>query len=280
MKVIELKSNEQLAAEAFNRQSSVFDKTYAGNKIVAYKRKRVRDHVLRLIPAHSNILELNAGTGDDAVFFASIGHTVHATDIAEAMQQQLREKVSLHGLDKKVSTEICSFTSLENLQNKGPYDLIFSNFAGLNCTNDLENVLHSFSDLLKPGGIATMTIMPRLCWWEIMLLFKGHFKMAFRRLKYKNGTPAHIEGFHFLCWYYSPRYVIHALKGMLNLADVEGLCTLVPPSYFENFPVKYPRLLKSLEKFEEKLKRKWPWRITGDYYIISFQKPVLNLSAT
>src|SRR5215471_18306163 len=116
--------HEELAASAFNKQSAVFDKIYAENVIVAYKRKRVREHVLKYLSSNSKILELNAGTGDDAVFFAQQGHSVHATDIAGDMQNKLRAKVQQHGLNDFVSTELCSFTSLENLQQRGPYDLI------------------------------------------------------------------------------------------------------------------------------------------------------------
>ena len=265
--------HEQLAAKAFNKQSSVFDKVYAENVIVTYKRKRVREHVLRFLQSQSNILELNAGTGDDAIFFAQQGHYVHATDIAEDMQNKLRLKVQQHNLSDLVSTEICSYTALENLQDKGPYDLIFSNFAGLNCTGDLDKVLQSLPSLLKIGGVATMVIMPHFCLWETMLAFKGDFKNAFRRLKNKNGTPAHIEGIHFLCWYYHPKFLIKQLKGKLELLDIEGLCTIVPPSYFEKFPYKHSTLLKRLQKWESSLKRKWPWKYIGDYYIISFRKP-------
>jgi ubiquinone/menaquinone biosynthesis C-methylase UbiE len=266
--------HEQLAAEAFNKQSAVFDKIYGENIIVAYKRRRVRDHVLKYLPPQSKILELNAGTGDDAIFFAQLGHSVHATDIAEHMQAQLRSKVRQHSLSDLISTELCSFTALDSLQRRGPYDLIFSNFAGLNCTPDLSKVLQSLNPLLKPGGVATMVIMPRLCAWEMMLALKGNFKTAFRRLKNKNGTPAHIEGIHFLCWYYHPEFLIHELKGKLDLIDLEGLCTLVPPSYFEKFPYKHPRLFKWLQKWEGRLKNTWPWKYTGDYYIISFRKPL------
>ena len=267
-------SNEQLAADAFNKQAAIFDSIYADNKIVEYKRKRVREHVLRLLHNNSHILELNAGTGDDAIFFASLGHTVHATDIAVAMLQKLRDKIYCHKLEKKISVELCSFTSLETLENKGPYDLIFSNFAGLNCTGELDKVLQAFRPLLKPGGIATMVIMPRFCLWETFLSLKGNFKMAFRRLKSKNGTPAQIEEVQFLCWYYHPNYLIQHLKGTLNLLDIEGLCTFVPPSYFEKFPQKHPQLLQRLVHWEKKFSRKWPWKNIGDYFIISFQKPV------
>ena len=267
--------HEQLAAQAFNKQSAVFDKIYSENIIIAYKRERVREHVLRYLSPESKILELNSGTGDDAVFFAQHGHSVHATDIAEDMQNKLRLKLQQHNLNHLVSTELCSFTALDGLQHKGPYDLIFSNLAGLNCTPDLNKILQSLDALLKPGGIVTMVIMPRFCLWETMLAFKGNFKTAFRRLKNKNGTSAHIEGIHFLCWYYHPKFLIQQLKDKLELLSVEGLCTIVPPSYFEKFPYKHPGLLRWLQKWESRLKDKWPWKYIGDYYIISFRKPLV-----
>jgi ubiquinone/menaquinone biosynthesis C-methylase UbiE len=250
----------------------VLDEIYSPNLIIQYKRKRVREHVDKYLQPNSNILELNAGTGEDAVYFAIQGHHVHATDIAENMQQTLKKKVSDRGLEDKVSTEICSFNDLEMLNNKGPYDLIFSNFAGLNCTGELNEVLQSFSTLLKPGGLVTLVIMPRFCLWETLLFLKGDFKIAFRRLKSKNGIPAHIEGIHFTCWYYSPSFIAACLRNEFKVEGVEGLCTLVPPSYFESFPLKYPRLYSWLQRAEDNLKNKWPWKYSGDYFIISLRK--------
>lgn len=273
MKATAVIQHEQLAAQAFNKQSAVFDEIYAGNIIVSYKRKRVREHLLKFLSPNSNILELNAGTGDDAIFFAQQGHFVHATDIAEDMQNELRKKVQQQNLENSVSTELCSYTSLNELQQKGPYDLIFSNFAGLNCTDKLDKVLDSFNQLLKPGGKATLVVMPGFCFWEMLLALKGNFKTAFRRLKSKKGAPAHIEGVHFLCWYYSPKYLIKNLKGKLELKSLEGLCSVVPPSYFEKFPHKHPTLFKWLQKLENLLKSIWPFQYIGDYYIITFEKP-------
>ena len=264
--------NEQNAAEAFNRQSAIFDEIYSPNLIIQYKRKRVRDHVEKYLPAQSNILELNAGTGEDAVYFASKGHTVHATDIAESMQQVLKKKAADHNLSQNISTEICSFTDLANLKSRGPYDLIFSNFAGLNCTGELDKVLHSFSALLKPGGLVTMVVMPRFCLWEASLFLRGNFKTAFRRFKSTNGVKAHIEGTYFTCWYYSPYYIQSCMQQEFELLSIEGLCSIVPPSYFENFPGKYPRLYTWLQEKENHLKAKWPWKNIGDYFIISLRK--------
>jgi len=109
---------EQNAAKAFNSQSAIFDDIYSSNLTIQYKRKRVRENVERLLPADSNILELNAGTGEDAIYFASKGHNIHATDIAEEMQNVLKKKVAADGFENKVSTELCSFNNLKFLKNK------------------------------------------------------------------------------------------------------------------------------------------------------------------
>jgi ubiquinone/menaquinone biosynthesis C-methylase UbiE len=264
--------NEQAAADAFNKQAPVFDELYSGNIIIQYKRKRVRDHVLQRLKPNSTILELNAGTGDDAVFFAQQGHIVHATDISPIMQNKLNEKIKLHDLQSSVTQEIRSYTDLKNLFNRGPYDFIFSNFAGLNCTNELSKVLRSFENLLKTGGIVTLVILPKFCLWEFLLLFRGKFKTAFRRFSGKKGSKAHIEGQIFRCWYYNPSFVKRSLEDSFSVVSVEGLCTMVPPSYIEKFAEKHPGAYRFLKKREDKVKTKWPWRNIGDYYIITLQK--------
>jgi ubiquinone/menaquinone biosynthesis C-methylase UbiE len=168
--------NELHAAKAFGRQAVLFDELYAGDTIIQYKRERVRTHVSQYLKPDSKILELNAGTGEDAVFFAEQGHRVHATDISEGMIDQLLAKTIHKGLTGLVTHEICSYTSLEQLTQRGPYDYIFSNFAGLNCTNQLDKVLASFSSLIKKNGVVTLVILPKFCLWEFLLIGKGKFK--------------------------------------------------------------------------------------------------------
>ncbi len=266
------KMNEQLAEAAFTRQSEIFDEIYSGNTIVNYKRDRVRSHVLQYLAPHSRILELNSGTGEDALFFAQNGHKVHATDISAGMQQQLKRKIELNGMDGNVTTELRSFTKLSELTKQGPYDLIFSNFAGLNCTSELDKVLKSFNSLLNPGGIVTLVILPKFCLWETLLVFKGKFRTAFRRFFSRNGTKAHIDGAYFKCWYYNPSFIIKNLGDYFELMSTEGLCTIVPPSYIEGFAEKYPATYRFLKQKEDKLKSRWPWKYIGDYYIISLRK--------
>lgn len=263
---------EQHAAAAFSKQAVIFDELYASNTIVSYKRERVRAHVLKYLKKSGKILELNSGTGDDALFFAREGHRVHATDISTGMQEQLKDKVVRNNLEHLISNELCSYTQLHLLKDKGPYHHIFSNFAGLNCTGDLDKVLASFPALLQESGVVTLVILPQFCLWEILLVFKGKFKTAFRRIFSKNGRKAHLEGTYFTCWYYNPSYLIKRMKGSFDLLSVEGLCTLVPPSYIEGFAEKHPAVYRVLKRAEDKLKYSWPWNVIGDYYIISFVK--------
>jgi len=267
-----IQHNEQFAAAAFGKQAAVFDAIYSGNTIVQYKRERVREAVMSYVPKGSHILELNCGTGEDAIFFAQNGYTVHATDISQGMLDKTATKVQQQGLNDKISFEQCSYTSLPSLPASKQYDAIFSNFGGLNCTNELDKVLSSFNTILKPGGVACLVILPKFCLLETLLIFKGKFKTAVRRFFSSNGRSAHIEGEHFTCWYYNPSYVKTILKDDFSLETVEGLCTFVPPSYIEHFAERYPRMFSFLKAAEQRLKSTWPWRSIGDYYIIVLRR--------
>ena len=132
--------NELKAAEAFSKQSDVFDDIFNEDIIIQYKRNRVRQHILQYVKGQSSILELNCGTGEDALFFARKGFSVHATDISEGMLQKLWLKKQTAEEGKRISTELCSFTELNTLKNKGPFDAVYSNFGGLNCTQEISPV--------------------------------------------------------------------------------------------------------------------------------------------
>ena len=262
--------NQVKASEAFSKQSAVFDELFGTDAMIQYKRKRVRDHIMRIAKPGGYMLELNCGTGEDALFFAQHNFLVHATDASEGMLSVLQQKLRGNA-GETVSTELCSFTNLEQLQDKGPFDVVYSNFGGLNCTGELEKVLASLKALVKPGGTVTLVIISKFCLWETLLMFKGKFKTAFRRFFSSNGRKAHIEGSYFKCWYYPPSFVMKHMKPSFDLVALEGLCTVVPPSYIENFAEKHPKLFSFLRRKEERWKARWPWKFIGDYYIISFR---------
>lgn len=262
---------EQDVDAAFSKQSPIFDETDRQNNLLLWMRDRVHKEVLAHIKKDAYLLELNCGTGIDALFFAQQGIRVKATDNAAGMLEQLHRKIADNGLEEMITAERCSFNNLEKLGNEPQFDYVFSNFGGLNCTDRLDKVLHDIDRLLKPGGSFTLVIMPRVCLWEMLLLFKGYFKTAFRRFK-KGGTRARVEGVYFTCYYYNPQYIIEALGKNYTVESLKGLAITVPPPYIEQFTEKHPRLFKKLERWENKLWNKAPFNRWGDHFMITMTK--------
>jgi len=120
----ELAGQEQNVSTAFSKQSSSFDEVDAGNEILQWMRTRVRENVLKFWHKGEHILELNAGTGIDAIYFAQKGYYVHATDNAPGMLGILEKKVCEHRLQDKITTQNCSFLELKNIKEQ-KFDHIF-----------------------------------------------------------------------------------------------------------------------------------------------------------
>lgn len=259
---------ETSVSRAFSRQSIVFDAIDDANLIIGWVRNRVRNEVSRFIKPNSSILELNCGTGIDSIYFAQKGHQVLATDNAEGMLIALNNKAAKLAVHN-VQTQKCSFNNLEYLGNR-QFDYIFSNFGGLNCTDNLEKVLHDMEKLLKPGGHFSLVIMPKICPWEIVMALKGKFKTAFRR--FNTSADAHIEGVHFKCYYYNPSYIKKILQNCFELKSVKGLSITTPPPFVEYFIERHPKAFRILEQMENLVCDKWPFYATADHYIITMQK--------
>ncbi|MBS1615197.1 MAG: class I SAM-dependent methyltransferase [Bacteroidetes bacterium] len=262
---------EQLTNAAFSKQAPVFDHIDEHNSTLRWMRHRVHDELLRFVKAENYLLELNCGTGMDAMFLAQKGLKVLATDNAEGMIAQLQANLSQHQLQHSVTTRHLSFLNLDVLGLYPQFDYVFSNFGGLNCTDRLDKVLHDIDGLLKPGGYFTLVLMPRICPWEFALIFRGFFKTAFRRLK-KGGLTARVEGLPFQCYYYNPGYIVRQMEKHYRLCSLKSLGLAIPPPYLEQFAEKHPGLFRSLETWELRLAHRKPFRNWGDHFMITMQK--------
>src|SRR5439155_25725972 len=138
------------------------------------------------------ILELNSGTGIDAVFLSSQGISIYATDGSEKMISKLKEKIRINNLER-IKADVIEFSQLNELPETG-FDGIFSNFGGLNCINDFEDLSENLSLKLKPGGKFIAVVINRFCPWEISYyLMKFNPRNAFRRFV-KNGIIVNLDG--------------------------------------------------------------------------------------
>ena len=256
------------AGKAFGRQSESFDAIDDSSVVIKWMRKKVYQHTERWLKHNSHILELNAGTGIDACYFASRGHRVLATDISTSMLNETQRKVETLNLENKVQTAQCDYTKLNELNVETRFDHIFSDFGGLNCVDDFFKVGRHFKDLLKPGGYVTLVMISPFCMWETALALKGNLKLAFRRFK-KGGAQSHLEGIEFKTHYFKPSELKKAMGKGFDLASLEGLAVFSPPPYLE---LRFSKgILKNLFSIDEKVSH-WPiFRNIGDHYIATFQ---------
>lgn len=197
------------------------------------------------------ILELNCGTGEDALWMAQKGHKVWATDISEEMigiAQKKKESAQIYW-------QVIGIEDIKNAFLNHQFDVVFSNFGGFNCLSP-EIINHFFEkqlpQLLSENGRFIGVIMPRFCLLETLyFLVKFQFKNAFRRLS-TDGVEAKLSPeISLTTWYYSVKNIRHFLPKTLNISHQQAVGFCLPPSYLNSFMVKRPRLFSFLKRVEQ-----------------------------
>src|SRR6187399_913636 len=92
-------------------------------------RLQVYNHVTKFLKPGDRILEINAGTGIDALHFIRNGCSVHATDLSDGMIDQLKRKIENYTISDRLTYQQVSYERL-NLVTQNNFDFTFSNFGG------------------------------------------------------------------------------------------------------------------------------------------------------
>lgn len=261
--------NQSTIAEAFSRTAGRYDAFAEDHPHLSRMRRKVYTHLERYLKHGAHILELNAGSGVDAIYLAQHGYFLHSTDIAPGMLARFRDKVDSLGMKDRVTIQECSFTDLSQVK-AGPFDAVFSNMGGLNCIQDLSLVIKSLPRLLHPGAVVTWVLMPKVCLWEMAEIFRGHPRLAFRRFS-NSGTRSHLEGFYFPVYYFPPRQVLRWFGDEYKFEKLEGLSVITPTAESKNFAKRFPHIYQALAWLDDRLAPRVPWSGWGDFYILSLR---------
>lgn len=235
-------SNFDAIAETYDND---FSNTCAGN----YQRKQV--HLLlekHLNSAPKSILEINCGTGIDAIKMASFGHKVIACDVSTKM-------ISIANRKNKFPDSInfikASFDELKSKFEGRQFDLIFSNFGGLNCINpdELKRIFSELHTILKPTGKLIIVIMSDAYIWDwIYFTLKGDLKNVKRRRKV---TLVSLNGNLQETWYYDIKKVSDLTEDKFKIITTRPIGQLIPPTHLE----KKLKLMFSLLTILEQVSR-------------------------
>jgi ubiquinone/menaquinone biosynthesis C-methylase UbiE len=234
-----------------------------------------RKQVWKLLTANAlhqppmRILELNCGTGEDALWLGRQGHEVLATDLSEEMVKVATRKTAQQNLNGQIRYAQLGMQQLEQLDAEPPFDLIFSNFGGINCLSLKEVVvlLQQARCLLTPVGRLVIVVMPTACIWETAyFLWKKDWKNAFRRA---NGpTTALLDGLAQTVHYHSPSFFRTVAKGFFAVERIAPVGCFVPPSYLNHYFENKILIMKQLENIDRYLADWWwPASISDHAYI-------------
>lgn len=256
---------------AFDSQATEYDEVFTRSTIGRAQRNAVWKRATSLFSPGSHILELNCGTGEDALFLARLGMSVVACDASEQMIKLARQRKKEEYPGADVRFEHLPIERLTTLTTFTQFDGVFSNFSGLNCVTDLENTSKQLSDLVKGGAPLLLCLSTRVCLWEIFYyLFCGNMRKAFRRCKGR--TDAKLGGVSFPVYYHSIHRLRSFFEPAFKLKTYTGIGILVPPSYLEFWAKKHPHFLHLLQRIDAMVCT-WPFfRMIGDHVLLQFER--------
>ena len=254
---------------SFDKAATTYDESFTNTAIGKFQRNAVYEIVLNHIKNTKTILEINCGTGEDAIWLAKQGIEITATDISIEMIAVAKSKTNLENLTFLQAN--CISVS-EQFSNK-KFDLLFSNFGGLNCLTkkELEKFLNNTSQILSEKGKMILVIMPKNTLWEkAYFILKGKFKTAYRRKK--NVAIANVDGEKVSTYYFNPKDVVNLSKTNFELIETKPIGFFIPPSYLEPFFKNKKSFLNILNCLESKIKN-WSFLSKyADHYLIVLQK--------
>jgi SAM-dependent methyltransferase len=247
--------------------AETYDQIFPETLIGRAQRGAVWRQLDRTFQSGQRILELNCGTGIDAVHLAERGIEVLACDLSPRMIELAIGRSIAANMTKMAAFRVMPTEDIAQLVAEGPFDGAFSNFSGLNCVQDLSLVAHYLGKLLRPGARALFCMVGRIAPWEIAWqLGHGEMKKAMRRLRPVSDDPR-------VKIHYPPvRTIARAFAPEFRLQRWQGIGVAVPPSCMEPLAQRFPRLLKCLAQADRWLTFCPVVRGFGDCVLLNFER--------
>jgi SAM-dependent methyltransferase len=168
-----------------------------------------------------------------------------AVDASPEMVAVARRRIETSHYGGRIDLRILAIERAGQLEKDGLYDGVLSNFAGLNCVEDLRRVANDLARLVSPGGTAILCLFGRFCLWEMLwYTFHGNLKKASRRFLGKGSVANFAPGHRVFVRYPSVGALSRYFSPHFRLVGWKGVGIAVPPSYLEPLAVRFPRLFK------------------------------------
>jgi SAM-dependent methyltransferase len=260
---------------AFDAIALDYDREFTSTLLARTLREQVWARLATHFNAGNRVLELNCGTGEDAIWLARRGVRVTATDVSTAMLNVTERKARDCGVSELIETRALDLAAPLTWQGERSgvrYTGVLSNFGGLNCVQDLRPLAAFLADRIKPHGMVILVLMNRWCAWEIVWhLLHLQPRTALRRLR-RDGVEANIGRDTVHVWYPSIKALRQVFAPHFQLRRVIGLGVCLPPSYLDPMMAKRPRLFQWLKRGDGVCCGAFPFNHLADHIILEFER--------
>ncbi len=252
----------------FDAAAKTYDDQFTFSIIGKTQRNQVWRYIHPLnLSRQSNVLEINCGTGEDAKRWKNLKFDIRATDLSPKMIEVAKTKFP------EISFDVLDINFIENVEKN--YNLLFSNFGGLNCLSksELSSFFQKVHGRLPENGRMILVIMGKKCLWDkLFLVLKRRWKERNRR-NTDNFIAVNVDGTEVKTWYYSPKEIVSMTGNLFFVEKLKPIGLFVPPSYLaKQFERK--KVVISFFNFLDKL---FSFRFLANYadhYLIVLKKRI------
>ncbi len=252
---------------AFNDVANTYDSTFTHTPVGTAQRDQVYAYLSTVLSASQRCLEINCGTGEDAQWMAPKVASLLATDISSSMVEVAKTKKKM----ENTQFQVLDFLNIHTLET--PFDVVFSNFGGLNClpAQQWSQFTNSLNQITLPHSHFIAVIMGKNCWWEkLYFSLKLNFSSANRRKK--EVVSANLNPNSVATYYYSPSEIAHFFGSNWKVKTVRPIGWWVPPSYLNPFFANKPKALSILQQLDTKCATMASLANSADHYLIHLEK--------
>ncbi len=285
----------------FDEIAAIYDEVFTHSLIGQAQRKCVWKEIDGIWNPGDHILELNCGTGEDALYLAEKGISVTGCDASSAMIEVANVKklnrcptflAKQEGAAVSPSTFV-QFVTLptEHIGKLSPsrlFDGAFSNFSGLNCVADLASVAQQLSTLVRPGAELALVFSTRFSLWEIFWYsLRGELSKATRRWsghvasfvapaprRQSRRQPAAVPHPPEIVdvWYPRNHEIRRAFAPHFQFVSATGIGVAIPPSYVEPWAQQHRRAFSVLASIDTWINHLPCLRVAGDHVLLRFRR--------
>jgi ubiquinone/menaquinone biosynthesis C-methylase UbiE len=259
------------ASTVFGTLAKSYDELFTRSSVGRAQRGIVWSAIESAFRPGDRILELNCGTGEDALFLSRRGVSVVACDASAQMIQVAQRRKESEAPESSVEFQLLRTENIGLLRSTPPFDGVLSNFSGFNCIADLQRVSCDLAALTKPGAPVLICLSTRFCLWEV-LWFALHAspRKALRRLR--GSSIARVADQSVQVWYPTIRSIRHSFAPWFHLKSLRAVGLTVPPSYIRSRAITHTKVISQLEKFDRALGCLPLFRAVGDHVLLQFER--------